>query len=332
MNTTDISVVVLTYNAPQYVEGLLTSLQKQTLQPKEVIVIDNSTEATTAEEVERVAPEAQLYEQETNLGFSGGMNVGIEKATAPTILILNQDMELEPDCLEQLAAYLTTHKEVGALAPKLKRFEEGNTIDAMGLTLTKARRYTNIGEGAEDIHQYDGKQVFGVSGTAILFQRAALHAISFTRPDGTTEYFDEDFVAYKDDVDMSYRLRHAGWDIAIAPEAIAYHKRTVQEKQMQYNTGIFSARKEKSEWLRINSWRNHLFVLLKNEPLPNLVLHFPWIVFQELQKLVFMLLFERSTYKGVPSLLQLLPLMLKKRRHILKNSSFSAKDIRKWVQ
>lgn len=332
MSTTDISVIILTYNAPQYVEGLLTSLHTQTLQPKEIIVIDNSTEATTAEEVERVAPEAKLYKQETNLGFSGGMNAGIKKATASTILILNQDMELEPDCLEKLVIYMASNKAIGALAPKLKRFEEGNTIDAMGLTLTKARRYTNIGEGAEDIHQYDGKEVFGVSGTAILFQKAALEAISFTRPDGSTEYFDEDFVAYKDDVDMSYRLRHAGWDIAIAPDAIAYHKRTAQEKQMQYNSGIFSARKEKSEWLRINSWRNHLFVLLKNEPLINLILHFPWIAFQELQKLVFMLLFERSTFKGVPSIIQLFPLMLKKRRHILKNSSFSAKQIRKWVQ
>ena len=84
------------------------------------------------------------------------------------------------------------------------------------------RRAIDIGQGSRDDSRFDGqREVFGVSAAAALYRRSALDAVS---SDG--QAFDEAFFMYKEDVDLAWRLRRAGYAACVASEAVAYHGRT----------------------------------------------------------------------------------------------------------
>lgn len=331
-----ISVVLNTYNEPEYVQDFFASLQAQTEAPQEVIVVDNSDRLDYTKEMRQAYPGVIILKQKENLDFCRGSNLGLQQATHPYILLLNQDMILEPRAIECLLNTISDQPRVGAVIPKLLRFPtEGDAhIDSMGIIGNRARRFVNRGEGEEDRGQYDIIQIqqnfFGASGAAVLFRKEALEDIAKHGGGNPGEYFDEDFVAYKDDIDISYRLRHRGWGIVLTPEAHIFHKRTV--KEIKKSEGIVQDRRAKSFRVRGNSFRNHWWLLIKNEPMRNLILHAPWILWYECRKLLFILFMEPSTLRIVPSFWKKLPLILRKRRAILSSSTISSKQLRDFFQ
>lgn len=332
-----VSVVVATYFGYEYMQGLFESLAQQTHQPHEIIIIENSDDKPTRDAIRRYAtPQTQIYSQERNLDFALGYNVGMQKATADYILILNQDLILEPNAIEELLKVLDSDERIAAVAPKLLRLEEGEKtaiIDAMGLVADKKRRFTNRGEGEQDRGQYDNiKEVFGLSGTAVLFKRKALEDVTKHSGGELQEYFDNAFIAYKEDVDLSYRFHHRGWKMAIAPRAILYHKRTAQETKQSTTKGLRANREQKSFRIRGNSLRNQWWILIKNEPLANLIVHSPWIGYYECGKLLYILFNEPSTLKIVPSFFKHLPQMLRKRQAILNSSTITSSTLRHWFR
>lgn len=329
MNTrSDLSIVILIYNEREYIPALCASLLSQTVQPKEFVFVDNSAHHALQDLVHTHAPHARVIHTGTNLDFSRGVNLGIKHTRTSYVLLLNPDMTLEPTMTEALLTDIERDARIGALAPKLLRLESKQgqpIIDSMGITTNRSHRFWNRGEGEVDRGQYDTTEPFGIAGTAILFRREALNDIAQHGGGKTTEFFDEDFVAYKDDIDLSYRLRHRGWKIGIVPSAVAYHQRTAREET---GASLFQSRKKKSYRIRGNSLRNHWFCLLKNEPFVNIVLFLPWIVWYELRKFVFVLFCEPSTVRIIPSTLRLLMRMLRKRSAILLSSRISAHELR----
>lgn len=331
MNT--LSLVIVTYNGEEFMQPLFDSLKKQDRIPDEVIVIDNSTDGgVTAKAAQAAYPQARILPQKENLDFSRGYNAGIAASTGDYVLIMNQDMTLAPNAISHLLHRMESDSTLGALAPKLRRIRDGvaesTILDGMGIVGTHSRRFRNIGEGEEDTGQYDEARIFGLSGAAMFFRKEALSDIAAHGGGGEHEYFDADFIAYKEDIDMSYRLRHRGWNLGVEPQAIIYHKRTAQE--LKDSEGLRADRKAKSFRIRGNSWRNHQWTIIKNEPLVNILLHGPWIACYEAAKFLYVLLFETSTAKIYPSFLQGIPRMLRKRRAILSSSKISARDLRKW--
>jgi GT2 family glycosyltransferase len=243
-------------------------------------------------------------------------------------------MSFEPTMTEELLLAIEADKDMGAVAPKLLRLESAQSgdasssdriIDSMGITSDRSHRFWNRGEGEVDRGQYDNTTPFGLAGTAVLFRREALNDIAANGGGKRHEYCDEDFVAYKDDVDVSYRLRHRGWNIAIAPKAVAYHQRTAREEK---SVGLLAGRRKKSFRIRGNSLRNHWFCLIKNEPAGNLLRAMPWIFWYECRKLVFVVFCEPSTLRILPSTWRLLMRMLRKRSAILGSSQISHRTLR----
>ncbi len=328
----DLSIVIATYNEVDCIAELLQSISAQTVQPRAVVIIDNSEDNAVVDEIEKYKDDlVEVYKQDRNLDFSRSYNLGITKTNTPYVLIMNPDMVLQPDALEKLLRSIHEDKQIAAVAPKLLRHESSPAvIDGMGITLTKSRNYLNIGENEEDQKQYDElRELFGVSGAAILLRRSALNDIAAHGGGGEHEYLDEDFIAYKDDVDLSYRLLHRGWKTIVQPSAVIYHKRTAKK-----STGVLQTireRKGASYRVRGYSYRNHLWTILKNEPSKNILLHFPLITWFELRKLIYMVLFEPGTLKIVPSFFKCLPIMLRKRKAILSSSNITAKYIRYWI-
>lgn len=329
-----VSIVMNTYNNPQDIDGLFGSIESQTLQPTQVIVIDNSDTSEVAEKIAQVYPQAQVHKQKQNLDFCKGANLGISLSTSEYVFLINSDVELSKTAIEDLVAEAERYHRAGAIAPKLYRLQEGKrttTIDGFGLKCTRAHVFTNIGEGEDDAGQYDDvTDVFGISGAAVLYRKEALQDIAAHGGGQEHEYLDADYLAYKDDIDVSYRLRHRGWDIRMHMGAIVYHKRTA--KELKNSEGVRKDRKAKSLRVRTYSMRNHWWTLLKNEPFINLILFAPWIFTYECAKFFFVVLFEPSTLKMLPYFFRNTPKIIQKRRAILFSSVLAPKDLRSWFR
>jgi len=341
-----IAINIVTWNSMKYLPEALASIYGQTYRDFFVLVIDNGSGDGTPEFVRRNYPQAGVLRNFKNLGFARAHNQGIVYAKThlnsaggdKMVLVTNPDILLEPDFLEKLAAEMDRRPDAGSAGGKLlKVHQEGgevkeavrtNVIDSTGLQLTRARRAYDRGAGELDKGGPDRtEEVFGVSGAVALYRLEALEDAAYGG-----EYFDEDFFAYKEDIDLAWRLRLRGWPALYVPAARAYHYRTAAGRVRASWREIILGRRDRSKRVNFLSYRNHLLLLLKNEQALNYLLHWPLIWLYEFQKFVFILFREPSTLGAWFSYLRLAPRMLAKRRLIQSRRQVRAGDVRKWFK
>ncbi|MFH1030217.1 MAG: glycosyltransferase, partial [bacterium] len=212
--------------------------------------------------------------------------------------------------------------------------KEFKIIDSVGLKIFRSQRVIEKGQGEEDTGQYDKiEEVFGVSGAAPVYRIEALEDVKIPHTDHLLvmerelfEYFDEDFFSYKEDVDLAYRLRWRGWKSFTIPEAVAYHKRTAKDVTGR-KSDFFAAlnRKNKSKFANYHSQRNQLFLLVKNLPKLNFA-----VIWYEVKKFIYELIFEWSTFKAWIDTLKKIRVMLEKRRWIMGNKKIEDEEMGKW--
>src|SRR3989338_4533015 len=148
------------------------------------------------------------------------------------LICLNQDAVLTETFVER--ALKPFHdSEVAAVQGKVMRlkekkgndFELNGLIDSAGLVMLKNRRIISRGQGEKDRGQYEqAREIFGVDGAVPVYRKSALEDVKIK-----DEYFDEDFFMYKEDVDLAWRLRLAGWKAVYEPKAVAHHFRGAGE-------------------------------------------------------------------------------------------------------
>ncbi|MDP3244581.1 MAG: glycosyltransferase family 2 protein [bacterium] len=351
-----LSVHLLTRDGAKYLPYLFASLREQTFQDWQLFILDNASTDKTVEaikkELESFDRPWQLAENKENVGFARGhnqlFNTNYQLPITNYALLLNQDVILAPDYLEKLVELMDANPQTGAAQGTLFRWdfeklEKTDTIDTLGLCVLKNRRVIDQmagvkiplsppfpkgknkenflpfakGELERDFVKKKYKiptEIFGVSGALPMYRRQALEDVKINN-----EVFDEDFVSYKEDVDLAYRLRSAGWRAYLAPQARAWHDRSSTP-----------ARDKRGELINYYSYRNHLLVLLKNEYSANFLKDLSWIFWYELKKFVYLLFFERGTLKGWKDIWRLWPKMRCKRAIIKAKRKLSAHKIRQW--
>jgi GT2 family glycosyltransferase len=146
------------------------------------------------------------------------------------------------------------------------------------------------------------------------------------------EIFDEDFFSYKEDVDLAFRLRSAGWAAYVLPDVRAWHDRTAAGPRELSDAAAADLRRSKSPLVRYHSYKNHLLTLLKNEHPINLARHWPWVVGYELKKLAYVLLRERDTLRALGELRQRLPAMRAKRAQVMAKWKVPPHELRRWFK
>ncbi|MEK7105180.1 MAG: glycosyltransferase, partial [Patescibacteria group bacterium] len=200
------------------------------------------------------------YERsEETRNFAIGHNVLLTKHNAELIQVLNDDAFLEPTYLEEVVRYMEAHPECGAASGRIFRWDfdrrdesdQGKTlvIDAFGLEQLPSGKVQERFRGrSADAFQmkHQDEEVFGVSGCLPLYRRAAVVP---TSPDKTL--FDPSFISYKEDVEVAYRLKKAGYSSALVWNAVAYHRRS-----FTVNTHA-----KQSAAVQLQSYRNHLWIL-----------------------------------------------------------------------
>lgn len=310
MNT--VSVHLVTYNSAKDISACLTAVLKQTYPIEQIIVIDNDSRDETLEKLHAFQDNIQLVVNKVNNGFAGAHNQAIQLSNCHYQLVLNPDVILHPDYVRILMEFASTHPDAGSLCGLLLSKSGLGRVDSTGLEMKRNRRVFDRGQG-EDVAGYlVMAEVFGVSGAAALYSREMIAAIS-----DKGQFFDEAFFAYKEDIDVAWRARWAGWKAYYLPGATALHERG-------WKSG---GRVDRAYTTRKHSFENRYRMLIKNDRLSNILLHLPYILAYEVMQFGYIVLKERDMLPSYWRIMRMWPDLLQQRKQILGNAKANKKEI-----
>ncbi|MBA7618477.1 hypothetical protein ES703_25804 [subsurface metagenome] len=329
-----VSINILTYNAQGLIEPCLNSVLKQTYPNIEILIIDNASTDNTLKVISKFVPHSQigvgLIENKKNLGFATGHNIGIKQSRGGYVLCLNQDIVLDKDFVKYAVEAMEKNDKIGSVQCKLLKIRNINrpkskTIDHTGLVILKNRRVIARGQGERDKGKYKAEEIFGVDGAAPLYQRKALEDTKIN-----DEYFDEDFFAYKEDVDLAWRLRLYEWKAVYEPKAVAYHLRTAGEKAVRNYISVAKERRKLSKFAKFHSFKNDRLMRIKNELSDLFLRDIFYIIIKEIGAWAYVLIFEHYTWKAIKSLIKQIPNAWRKRKIIMKRKRVGVEEMKKW--
>ncbi|MDO8557806.1 MAG: glycosyltransferase family 2 protein [bacterium] len=357
-----VTISILSYNDEETIEAAVKSAALQLYPAIEILVLDNNSQDGTRQILKNLrdrlpglraahlrehGKESSIFrchvlESSENLGFAKGHNKLISLSQGSLVLLLNSDAGLDDNFISYALPYFERDRKLAAMQGKLYRYDVAaqetvkdaktrkSVIDTTGLVLFRNRRIINRGQGVPDIGQFENEEeVFGADGAAPLYRKTALEDVKICLG-ARCEYLDEDFFAYKEDVDIAWRLRLAGWKTLYVPGAIGYHQRGSGESAATSYFKILGERRKLSRFAKYHAFKNQRLMQLKNE-LPYLLFRdmLRWIP-KEFASWFYILFFERFTWKAIGDIFLLLSRMLKKRRMIMKRRSATTKEMARW--
>lgn len=217
MHSSKIFVVIPNWDGEDWLAECLDSLLAQS-QKCVIVVVENGSTDRSAEILASYGKKITVLPQDKNLGFAGGVNVGMRYALkhgAEYIALFNNDAVADKLWLSSLVSTAEQHPRVGIVAAKILHMN-GKTLDSTGDFYTIFGLPFPRGRGMTDKGQYDDQfEIFGASGGASLYRAAMLREIGL---------MDEDFFAYYEDVDISFRAQFADWQVRFEPTARVYHR------------------------------------------------------------------------------------------------------------
>jgi GT2 family glycosyltransferase len=331
-----VTVQIVTWNSLTHVPSCLESLDQQTFQPLRILMIDNGSIDRTVPWLEEHYPQINLLRNTRNTGFSHAHNQGFRITRSDYVVVLNPDVVIAPDWIERGVAWLDAHPQDGTYGGKIRRYEysgeelksvvKSDILDTCGLRVSRSRHAVDRGSGQLDRGQFDqAEPVFGHSGACVLYRLSALESIRYQ-----DEFFDEDFFAYKDDVDAAWRLQRAGWTSWYDPGSLAWHHRGIAGRDGSGNLAIAQNHKRRQRWANRLSYRNHWMMLIKNETWTSVWRDLPWIVWYELRKFGWLLISQPSSLSVIPDILRLSKKMKRKAKLIQRTQRVSPLLIRQW--
>jgi len=326
-----VSISIVAYNEEENIAKSLSSALRQSHEAIEILLIDNASDDRTVERAEEVYKnfgqgiKFSIIQNAKNLGFGGGHNVGFEKSFGDFVLCLNADCELDKDYVKYTVEAFSQDVNIAAVQGKLLNPRTGK-IDTAGLLFFKNRRVVNRGQGDEDRGQFNSpEEIWGVDGAAPVYRRAALEDTKIW-----DEYFDVDFFAYKEDIDLSWRMRWAGWKMMYEPRAIAHHDRSAGEGTAKNPLQIIQARRGISQFAKSHSFVNQRLMQIKNETPYLFLKHFHKIFIKEFFAWPYVLFFEKYGIKSALDFFCLLPRAVKKRKVVMAKKRINDLTMGKW--
>lgn len=322
-----VDVVIVNWNGGRYLQRALEAVRASTI-PTRVILVDNAS-GDDSLEVARRFPSVEIVALERNLGYAAGANAGLTRGRSPFALVMNPDVLLEPDYLEVLRERLLAAPRVGAAQGKLYHMDAGafldgappqrRALDSTGHVVRRNRAVVDRGQGEPDQPRYAREGVvFSATGAALFLRRSMLDSLS-----DAGRYFDPDFFAYKEDIDLCWRARLGGWEVLYVPAAVAHHVRNMPGG-------------DRSAWRRLplrarrHSWKNHYLMMIKNDRFRDLLASAPRLLAWEVGRLGFALTRDPGLLPAYLEVLGLLPHALRQRRRTLRAARAMDVDLSHW--
>lgn len=213
--TERVSVIVLCYRREHLLPSALASVVAQSRPPDEIIVVDNAS-SELARNVAAGFSGVEYVASPGNMGFAGGMNLGMRRATGDWIWMTEDDVFAEPDCLQKLLDYAGSHSDAGLIGPMMLRHGKGE-ISAVGcrIRLGALFYWESIGALTPDDGRWkEPVNVDFLPGASILARRSLLLELGGFR---------EDFWMYMEDAELAMRVRLRGLRVVVVPAARVSH-------------------------------------------------------------------------------------------------------------
>lgn len=207
-----VAIIVLNYNGRDCLSRALRSLQAVDYEEKKLVVVDNNSQDESFEIAKKGFPTCIFIKNMENLGFAGGMNVGIREALrlgADYVWLFNNDAEAEPTALRKLVDFLDSHPEAAAASPIITDFS-GKEWFVSGKVSYVRMRAVHGKRKSEDI-PYQSEYL---SGCALLVRCSSFKSVGL---------LDERYFLYYEDADISLRLRRSGEKLFVIPAARVRH-------------------------------------------------------------------------------------------------------------
>ena len=262
------TVIIPNINGKGWLKDSIESVYAQTEQDFQLIVVDNgSTDESLAQARSYCSrPNFTLIENGTNTGFSHAVNQGIARADSEYVVLFNNDAFAEHQWLAELIRTADTDPKIFAVQSLMIRHFDRELADDAGDYVTWMGFACKTGDGRRASRYTKQKRIFSACGGAALYRKSILDEI------GT---FDENFFAYYEDVDLSWRANNRGWRNVYCPTARCRHICGATTGAVRYNP-----------FKSIQSGRNSILLPYKNQPLLMLVLNFVPMLLGYLLKVV----------------------------------------------
>ncbi len=246
-----VSVVIPNWNGKRFLAECLGSVFEECAGDFEVILVDNGSRDGSVDWTEKRFPQVRLIRNAFNRGFAGAVNQGFRAASGNYCVALNNDTRVGPGWLEHLVDPLVRDERVGAACSRVVFYDDPGRVYNAGIRINSLGEPRNVGFGEPFERHGRTCRVDGACACSAVYRRVALEEAG---------YFDERFFAYHEDVDLSWRLRKAGWEIVYAANSIVYH----------HGSG---ATEYLSSFARTHSAKNLLLMNLKNGSPLHMLLH-----------------------------------------------------------
>ncbi len=353
-----VSIVIINYNTKHLLKGCIDSLLAQNYKNIEIFLIDNNSPDQSCEYAIKEyskngtrhsshghphSPENKITFvcNKDNIGYAPAGNQGINLSKGKYVMLMNPDILFAPDYLEKCVAKMEENHKIAAICGKIYKYDfqnhqKTNFIDTVGLFCYRDRRVIDDGQGLEDNGQFDQpKEVFGISGACPLYRKEALEdaKVSIKAKNGEvlSEYLDNDFFMYKEDVDISWRFHLLGWTCFFLPTAKAYHGRGTGVLKRFTTMEVAKNRTKLNAFQKHYSYKNQRLMQIKNDLWPNIGHDLPYLLWKEILMFGYMTLREPYLYKSFWLMLKQMPKMLRKRKEIMKKRRVDWKEMQKWV-
>lgn len=242
-----VHIIIVTHNSALELPICIEHLAQQTAPVQSLVIVDSGSE--NPRYLESVAhPSLVSVIKTENIGFSQANNAGVSalpELDKGMIIFLNPDTFLPPNYIESALEVLKAHPEGAIVSGKLLGFDPKvkkptGRIDSTGIFRRWYGRWYDRGQGEIDKFQHDAIETIPAVCGALMCCR-----VEALKPFGSN-VFDPDFFLYKEDIELSLRLRRNGWKIIFDPRLVGYHCRGWQEnrREMSYALRLCAARNE----------------------------------------------------------------------------------------
>ncbi len=311
MNTyssNQLTVQVVGWNSADTLAATCRALRAAVSEGITVRYLDNASTDDSVSIVKTLLPQAEIMRLPTNQGFVAH-NLGFSKCTTPLVMTCDPDLEIDWNGIKKLLGFFDNAR-IAALQGKLLRTEGNKLIDSAGIVTTLALNGKERGAGEADTGQFESAAtVAAVSGACGIYRKAALDQIAYK----DFEIFDNDFFAYKEDVDLGWRLRRAGWEIKYFPVLIGRHRRTLGKRGViPWYLNPAGLYRRLSSPRTAYSLRNYVWMLIKNISVGQLAV-FGLFICLRLAYFFILSLLCPPLFKAWPQILHGWPDMLRKR-------------------
>lgn len=282
MSHPKVAVVIIHWNNRHLLETFLPGVFKSTWPNLDIYLADNASTDDSVAYARAHFPGLKIIQLEKNLGYAGGYNEALKQVEADYFILLNNDVQVEPNWIEPVIASMEADSRIAAAQPKLLQFKypeyfeyagaAGGYMDHLGYVFCKGRVFETMEEDHGQYNQQD--DIFWASGACLFIRKKA-----FEEAGG----FDADYFAHMEEVDLCWRLQLMGYRIVAQPASVVYH------------LGGSTLKKASPQKTYLN-FRNSLIMLLKNMPASKLWWFIPWRSFLDLLSSVFFLLNEEPRH------------------------------------